>query len=100
MKNLTVKDLIDIMKENNIPMDATITSDSGWECCATYVSTVFYDKNKNEVVLCQDDPNFEHRLGQLVLVAPENKTYKSFPYDYGIDELSNMVVITKDKRAY
>ena len=86
------------MKENNIPMDATITSDSGWDC-ATYVSTVFYDKNKNEVVLCQDYPNFEHRLGQLVLVAPENKTYESFRYDYGIDELSNTVVITKDKRA-
>ncbi len=100
MKKLTVQDLIDIMEENNIPMNATITSDSGWEYCATYVSTVFYDKNKNKVVLCQDDPNFEHRLGQLVLVAPKNKTYESFPYNYGIDELSNTVVITKDKRAY
>ena len=51
---MTVGELINIFRQNNIPNDATLMSDSGWECCATDVDGVYYNKLKNIVVFTQD----------------------------------------------
>lgn len=94
---LTVNDLIEIMKKNNIPMDAKLTSDSGWECGATDVSSVFYDKDKNEIVLCQDYPNLEHRLWQIALIPGERTMQNGWRFDYYVDA-ETKIVMRKDKR--
>ena len=94
---LTVNDLIEIMKKNNIPMNAYLTSDSGWECCATDVSSVFYDKEKNEIVLCSDYPNLENRLGQIALIPGERTMQTGWRFDYYVDEKTKVVMRGKDK---
>lgn len=50
---MNIKLLKEIFKENSIPEDATIMSDSGWECCATTIGGVFYSPSENVVVLTQ-----------------------------------------------
>lgn len=94
---ITVEKLIELMKENNIPMNAKLTSDSGWECCATDVESVFYDSAKNEIVLCSDDPNLERRYGQNVIYS-EKKEDTGFPYDYFVGTKTNIVLRGDDKR--
>ena len=48
---MTAGELINIFKQNNIPNDAILMSDSGWECCAT---DIYYNKLKNVVVFAQE----------------------------------------------
>jgi hypothetical protein len=45
------------LRKNNIPADATLMSDSGWECCATDTDGVYYRVKDNTVVLTQDYDN-------------------------------------------
>ena len=52
---MTVKELYDIFKKNNIPDDARIMTDSGWECSNTDVTRVYYNPELNVVILAQDD---------------------------------------------
>lgn len=100
---LTVKNLIDIMKKHNIPFNASITSDSGWECGATYVSSVFYDIKENQIVLCSAYPNLENRVGQIAII-PGDRTSQTvfsqtgFRFDYYIDEETKIVMQGEDKR--
>lgn len=42
-----------IIKKNNIPIDVRLTSDSGWECDATEMDGLYYNKAKNEIVFTQ-----------------------------------------------
>ena len=51
---MTAGELINIFKQNNIPNDAILMSDSGWECCATDMDGAYYNKLKNIVVFTQD----------------------------------------------
>ena len=50
---MTVKLLNDILKENNIPEDVVMWSDSGWECDATDMDCIYYNKTKNVIVFTQ-----------------------------------------------
>lgn len=40
---MTIKELIDVLKENNIDLDCTIECDTAWECGAVSVDDIFYD---------------------------------------------------------
>lgn len=51
---MNLQDLLDRLTKHNIPMDAKITSDSGWECSASDVGGAYYNKSLNTVVLVQD----------------------------------------------
>ena len=51
---MTIEKLNRILKENNIPKDAVLMSDSGWECCATDTDGVYYNAEDNIVVLTQE----------------------------------------------
>lgn len=42
-----------IIKDNNIPSDVHLMSDSGWECSATEMDGVYYNKAKNTLVFTQ-----------------------------------------------
>ena len=48
---MTVKLLNDILKENNIPEDVVMWSDSGWECDATDMDCIYYNKIKNNSII-------------------------------------------------
>lgn len=52
---MTIEILNKIIKENNIPNDAIIRSDSGWECGDTACDGVWYNKKKNVIILTQDN---------------------------------------------
>ena len=48
---MTISDILTIIGRNNIPYNAKIESDSGWECGATAVDGVYYNKCTNTIVL-------------------------------------------------
>lgn len=50
---MTFKKLSEIFKKYNIPEDAVIQSDSGWECGETDCDGVFYNERENIVMLTQ-----------------------------------------------
>jgi hypothetical protein len=54
---MTIGKLNRILRKNNIPADATLMSDSGWEICATDTDGVYYRVEDNTVVLTQDYDN-------------------------------------------
>lgn len=51
---MTFGELQNIIKDNNIPEDVHLTSDSGWECNATEMDGVYYNETLNEIVFTQD----------------------------------------------
>ena len=56
---MTVKELNRILTANNIPEDATLMSDSGWECGATEMNGVYYNSKENVVVFTQYFSEFD-----------------------------------------
>ena len=52
-KVMTLEKLISIFQINNVPMDATLESDSGWECDPTNMDGVYYNSGENRVVFTQ-----------------------------------------------
>ena len=46
--------LHEIIKQNNIPEDVKLMSDSGWECNATEMDGVYYNREENVIVFTQD----------------------------------------------
>lgn len=57
---MTVGKLTQILKENNIPEDAVMLSDSGWECDATDMDGVYYNKGRNELVFTRNGDKYDH----------------------------------------
>ena len=51
---MTVEGLLSILKDNDIPRDALLMSDSGWECDPTHMDGVFYNESTNTVVFTQE----------------------------------------------
>ena len=52
---MTFKDLSKIIRDNNIPDDVVIRSDSGWECSDTEMNGVRYNDSKNTIIFTQDN---------------------------------------------
>ena len=50
---MTVELFKKILKDNNIPDDCVLMSDSGWECDATNMNGVYYHPTRNEIVFTQ-----------------------------------------------
>ncbi len=57
---MTVGKFAQIIKENNIPEDAVMLSDSGWECFSTDMDGVYYNKETNEIVFTQEGDKYDH----------------------------------------
>ena len=56
-----------LVEKYNIPDDVVLMSDSGWECGATNMDGIYYNKKKNTIVFTQcgdrydsyyDDPDW------------------------------------------
>ena len=56
---MTAGELFNIFKQNGIPNDAILMSDSGWECDATDMDGIYYNKQKNTVVFTQDISEYD-----------------------------------------
>lgn len=50
---MTVEQFNKIITENNVPNDAKMLSDSGWECSATDMDAIYYNETNNELVFTQ-----------------------------------------------
>lgn len=75
---MTLSELNKICKENNIPEDVRLLSNSGWEWGPTEMDSIFYSEQQNIIVFGQfeeeyiakveDNPEFwntTHRLKKL-----------------------------------
>jgi hypothetical protein len=60
--SMTLKELNDICKENNIPENVTLLSDSGWECSETQMDGIWYSKTDNSLVFTQDEDLLEYKV--------------------------------------
>lgn len=56
---MKLKELYEIIKKNSIPEDAILQSDSGWECCATDMDGIYYNKKENIIVFTQKFDEFD-----------------------------------------
>lgn len=56
---MTVKELNRLLTANNIPEDAILMSDSGWECGASDMDGVYYNSKENIIVFTQYFSEFE-----------------------------------------
>ena len=59
---MTMEKLHKIIIDNKIPMDVHFMSDSGWECGATDMDGVYYNKWENLIVFTQKGENFKYNL--------------------------------------
>lgn len=57
---MTFGELKRIFKQNNIPDSAKLMSDSGWECDATDMNGIFFNRAQNIVVFTQDYNNRDY----------------------------------------
>ena len=53
VNEIEINDIVKILSDKNIPSDARIMSDSGWEGDATDMDGVFYSRETNELVFNQ-----------------------------------------------
>lgn len=50
---MTMAELSQIIYDNNIPVNVTLESDSGWECGPTQMDGVWYNKKQNKIIFTQ-----------------------------------------------
>ena len=56
---MTLAQLNDICKRNNVPDDVKLLSDSGWEDSATPMDGVWYSKEANMIVFTPDIDEYD-----------------------------------------
>lgn len=67
---MKVKDFLEVLEKHNIPEDVKILSDSGWECDATDIEAVYYNKEKNFIVLVQSSNAMpQYHIGEYLIYA-------------------------------
>lgn len=88
---MTYKELKEIFTKNNIPENAQLMSDSGWECCATDMDGIYYNKESNTIVFRRNISKYESHYtkenGWIALSKLSYKTsYKTDKKDFIFDE--------------
>lgn len=56
---MTFHALKQLLEKYNIPDDAKLMSDSGWECDATNMDGVYYNSKKNIIVFTQNISEYD-----------------------------------------
>ena len=56
---MTIGELTKIVKDHNIPADATMLSDSKWECSPTDMDGIYYNKKYNELMFTQNGDKYD-----------------------------------------
>ena len=57
--------LLELINKHNIPDDVLIQSDSGWECDATDMDGVYYNRKLNVIVFTQYIDSSDHYFSEL-----------------------------------
>lgn len=70
---MTLAELNDICKRNNIPDDVTLLSDSGWECCETEMNGVWYSEIDNMIVFTQEAGEKKYDVTQRINILSPNQ---------------------------
>lgn len=52
-----------LIKDNNIPEDAIMLSDSGWECEPSCMDGIYYSESKNEIMITQEGDKYDRYYG-------------------------------------
>lgn len=75
VKSMTLDILNKVIKENNIPKDVHLLSDSGWECDPTEMDGIFYHRGSNTIVFTQRGTNSKYEQSDEweILYDPELK---------------------------
>jgi hypothetical protein len=77
-KIMKVKDFLEVLKKHNIPEDVRIISDSGWECGATDIEAIYYNKEKNSITLVQGDTMYlNSHIGEYLIYIDEKVADKN-----------------------
>lgn len=58
---MTIGEFSKLIKDNNIPEDVTMLSDSGWECSATDMDGIYYNEEEQEIVFTQNGNKYERK---------------------------------------
>lgn len=74
---MTVGELFNILKQNDIPNNAVLMSDSGWECWASDMDGVYYNKLTNTVVFTQNISEYDSYYKSQDWIACTKKGAKS-----------------------
>ena len=62
--------LLELINKHNIPYDVLLQSDSGWECGATDMGGVYYNRKLNVIVFTQyvsEHDSYFNELGWEIL---------------------------------
>lgn len=82
---MTYKELKEIFTKNNIPENAHLMSDSGWECCATDMDGIYYNEESNTIVFRQHIKRYEShytkKRGWIALKLPYTTNKKDFIFN-------------------
>ena len=57
--------LLELINKHNIPDDVLLRSDSGWECDATDMDGVYYNRKLNTIVFTQYVDASDHYFSEL-----------------------------------
>lgn len=57
---MTLAELNEICRKNNIKDDVRLFSDSGWECCETPMNGIWYSEIDNAIVFVQESEAEEY----------------------------------------
>ena len=57
--------LLKLINKHNIPDDVLLRSDSGWECDATDMDGVYYNRKLNVIVFTQYIDSSDHYFSEL-----------------------------------
>lgn len=72
---MTFVELKELIKKNNIPENATLFSNSGWECGATEIDALYYSPSKNEIHLVPIVSGQERDYNEDMLKNQEEKAH-------------------------
>ena len=93
---MTIKEIIDVLKENNIDLDCTIECDTAWEGGAVGVDDIFYNEEYGVVSLAQQATSLDHFVGCKHLYG-DHTGQTGYRYDFYVDPESKIVMRGKDK---
>lgn len=92
---MTLGQLNKLMTEHNIPEDATLMSDSGWECSATDMDGIYYNPTDNVVVFTQSAGAWvtyhQDSDWKLIFQRPEDLVEQLKLVEEGVYEMDEIV---------
>lgn len=95
---MVIKDFLEVLKKYNIPEDVKILSDSGWECGATDIEAIYYNKEKNFIVLVQSSNAMpRYHIGEYLIYANKKIIDDDFTF---VPEYNSIMTFVPNDELY